>query len=124
MKFRFSALCLLITAMVFTFGCAKKADPNKPIDQIKAEVEKMSVNDLQATAQAYAKEIKATQVEVDKVKEKFKGMSPMDLFGEKGKGIREQATKLASEVSELTKRYTIYADKLRAKGGDLSKIKI
>ncbi len=115
-------MCLAIA--VIGTGCGKKADPNKPIDQVKAEVEKMSVSDLEATARAYAKEIAAKKGKVDEIQAKLKGLSPMEVLGEKGSKIRDEAAQVATQVSALTERYEVYASKFQQSGGDLSKIKI
>lgn len=111
-------------ALGLAMGCAKKADINKPVDQIQAEVQKMSAGDLEKNARAYAKEIAAKKGDIEKVKEQLKGISVKDLFGEKAKGIKDQVSRLGNELGQLSERYDIYAKKFAESGGDLSKIKI
>ncbi|MBN1688296.1 MAG: hypothetical protein JW893_04275 [Candidatus Omnitrophica bacterium] len=123
MKMRW--LLLVLPIAIFTIsGCAKKADSKKPVDQIRQEAEKMSLDELQSTAQAYAKEIGNQKAAADKIRAKLKDLSPKDLLGEQGKAIKEDVSKVTSEISELTKRYQVYASKFREMGGDASKIKI
>ncbi|MDP3920522.1 MAG: hypothetical protein Q8R76_06935 [Candidatus Omnitrophota bacterium] len=117
-------LWLLPVVMMVVTGCGKQADPNKPIDQIKQEVEGMSVSQLQSQAQAYAKEIQKKGSDMSQVQEKLKSLSPKDLLGEKAKGIKDEVSKIGSEVKALTQRYNIYADQFKQAGGDISKIQI
>lgn len=113
-----------VLAIAFVSGCAKKADTNKPVEQIKAEVEKMSVSDLESNAKAYANEIIAKKSEIEKVADKVKSLSPTELFGDKAKSLKDQMSQIGNDVSALTERYQIYAQKFQQAGGDVSKIKI
>lgn len=117
---KLSLWVLALVVVVAAVGCGKKADPNKPIDQVQAEASKMNAGDLEAMAKAYAKEIESNKGEIEKVKEELKGLAPKDLLGDKGKSIKNDLSEITGEVSELTKRYKIYVDELKAKGGDIS----
>ncbi len=46
-------------------GCGQKADESKPIDQVKAEAEKMDTDGLRTMAMAYQKAITAKNGEVE-----------------------------------------------------------
>ena len=105
-------------------GCGKKADPKKPIDQVKTEAEKMSAKDLEATAKAYVQEIAAKKTEVREVTSQVKSLSPSELFGDKAKNLKDEISRIVSDVSALTERYEIYARKYQELGGDLSNIKV
>jgi len=124
MKKAWILMSVLPLAMVLVAGCGSKADSSKPIEEVKAEAEKMSVGDLESTAKAYVKEIKSQTEELGKVKDKLKDLSPKDLLSEKAKTIKDEISGVSKEISELTKRYNIYVDKLKAQGGDLSKVQI
>lgn len=124
MNKRILMIAFLSVAVLTAFGCGKKADPNKPLDQVQAEADKMSAADLEATAQAYAKAIAEKKVEADKIQAEIGQLKVQELFSDKAKGIKDRAAKLGEEVSALTARYQIYASQFQAKGGDLSKIQI
>lgn len=117
-------LFFFTVAAMFLAGCGKKADTTKPVEQIKSEVQNMTVNDLEANAKAYAREIAAKRVVVEKIAQEIKAFSVKDLMGEKANVIKEKISKIDAEVSALTERYQVYFDKYREKGGDISRIQI
>lgn len=105
-------------------GCAKKADTRKPVEQIKTEVQTMSVNDLEAFAKAYAGEIASKKTDVEKIGDQIKALTVSDLMGDKAKNIKDKLSSISGEVDALKVRYQVYADKFREKGGDIAKIQI
>lgn len=119
-----SVLAVLLTLVLCAYGCGKKTDLNKPIEQVKAEAQTMSAAELEKTAQAYVREINRKKAELGKVTEELKKLSPKDLLSEKSKSIKERASRIGSEAGELTGRYDVYARKFAEKGGDLSRIKL
>jgi hypothetical protein len=94
----------LLMVVFVAAGCSKKADPNKPIDQIQQEVQSMNVQDLEKTARAYADEIMKRTQDIDKVKEELKGFSPQDLLGEKAKTIKADLGRI-SRPSVFLRRF-------------------
>ena len=117
-------LWILPLAALLVVGCGKKADPNKPIEEIKKEVETMSVADLQSTAEAYAKEISGKTGEMKKVQARIKDLQPKDLLGEKAKQIKDEVSEIGGQIKALTQRYDIYVKKFKAAGGDITNIKV
>lgn len=115
------ALAILVLGLN---ACAKKADENKSIDQIKTEVQAMSINDLQANAEAYAKAIAAQKGEVEKITAKLKDLSPAEIFSEKAKSIKSELSALQGKFDALSDRYSIYAEKYKEMGGDIAKISV
>ena len=126
MKLKSQGMAVLVLSVLSLalYGCAKKADTNKSVEQIKSEVQHMTSADIEAYAQAYVKEITAKKGEVDKVADQLKSISPMELLGEKAKSIKSQISNIESDVSKLTERYQVYAQKYQELGGDASKISI
>lgn len=117
-------LFAILALVIALTGCAKKADTRKPVEQIKTEVQTMSVNDLEAFAKAYAGEIASKKTEVGKIGDQIKALTVNDLMGDKAKTIKDNLSAISGEVEALTVRYQVYADKFREKGGDVSKIQI
>lgn len=124
MKIALRVLVCFCLAAFLAAGCAKKADITKSIDQIKTEVEKMSVKDLQGYAEAYAKQIANQKADAEKLLTKMRSMAPKDLLGDKAKSLRNDVSKVQSKLSALAARYDIYAKKFKEKGGDIAKLKL
>lgn len=124
MKRIFASLMVVMMVGLLVVGCGKKADPNKPIEQIQSEVEKMSTGDLQSYAKAYVNAIDKKKAELMKVGEKLKAVPLKDLFSQAANDLRKQSGLVSKEISELTQRYGVYAKKYAEKGGDLAKIKL
>lgn len=118
-------LLALVCAFTMSFaGCSKKADENKPLDQVKAEAEKMSVADLRSTAMAYKDAIAAKVEEVQKEGLKLKDVPLTEMLGDKAKTIKAKVDELQKSVSALTERYKTYLDELKKKGGDLTGLQL
>lgn len=112
-------LCVLALA-----GCGKKADENKPIAEVKAEAEEMSVKDLRAMATAYKNAITDKKAEVEKLAAKYADIPLAEKLGDKAKNMSSSIDSLNKSVSALTERYKIYYNKLKEKGGDVSGLEI
>jgi hypothetical protein len=102
-------------------ACGKKADENKPMSEVKAEAERMSVEELRAMAMKYKEAISAKKAETERVIGKQISDIPV------AKKLGGEATELSTEMDNLSKslsalkeRFQVYYDKLKEKGGDLS----
>lgn len=112
--------CLLVTVFFSLCGCGKKADENKPIIEVKAEAEKMSVEKLKSTAMAYKEAITAKKEEVTKLTAKLKEIPIAKMVGDEAKGLKADIDEISKSVSALKLRFDVYYDKLKEKGGDVS----
>lgn len=115
---------VLIFGVFVAAGCAGKADPKKPIQQIKKEVEMMSVKELQSAAEAYAQKLRNQHAEVVKITERMKTISVEEIFSKKTKPIKDRFLSIQVESSALFQRYQIYINKLQEKGVDTSQIRV
>lgn len=117
-------LAIFLLGVFVLQGCGKKADANKPVDQIQKEVQSMSKADLEKEAKAYVDAIMAKKADAEKVAEKIKSLSPTEMFSDKAKSIKTELSEVQSQLSALTERYQIYARKYQEVGGDMSAIKL
>lgn len=124
MKMNFRMLLMGLAVVAFVYGCGKKADTNKPVEQIKQEVQAMSLSDLESNAKAYAKEVEAKKPELEKIAAEMKTLSPTEIFSDKAKEIKSRLSSVQGEISALMERYQVYAQKYQETGGDVSKIKV
>ncbi len=129
---------VLVIGVVGMAGCKKKsegvggagevksvaggavADENKPIEQVKAEADKMDVKQLRETALAY----KAAGVAKDS---EFKKITDEIMKAMSGQSSSQKVTELNAKLAEigkstdaLSERFQVYVTKLKEKGGDVS----
>jgi formiminotetrahydrofolate cyclodeaminase len=131
--------CLIAVSGLAIVGCAKKgekapparttapaasvtvtADAEKPLADVQAQAQTMSVADLRSTAVQYQQAISAKQVDLQKVLAQVKEIPITEALGEKAKTLKTEAQKIESSVKALTERFQVYYNKLKEKGGDLS----
>lgn len=117
-------LPVLLSAMILIPfpGCAKKADPKKPIERVRQEAAAMSLAQLETQASDYADAIRAQKLEIQKIQQKIAKMPMEKVF--KDRSMTRRITEIGREAEALLARYQIYAQTYQAKGGDLSKIQI
>jgi len=116
--------CLLVSFSLVLCGCGKKADENKPIGEVKAEAEKMSVEKLRSMAMTYKDTIMAKKGEVEKFAGTLKDIPLTKMMGDEAKELKADIDALNRSISALRERFGIYYEKLKEKGGDLSGLKI
>lgn len=124
MKFDHFVIAILIITFIVLAGCSKKIDLHKPLDQIKKEVQMMSIVELQNTAADYANAIKAQKAELNKITDEMKSLPIREIFSDKNKAIRRRLNHIQTEATALLERYQIYVKTFQEKGGDLSKVQI
>jgi len=116
--------CLLVLISLALCGCGKKADENKPIGEVKAEAEKMSIEKLRSMAMTYKEAITAKKDEVGKLASKLKDIPLTKMMGDEAKGLKADIDGLNKSVSALKERFEVYYNKLKEKGGNLSGLEI
>jgi len=112
--------CLLAVCLSAVAGCGKKADENKPISEVEAEAEKMSVDKLKSMAMEYKDAISAKKEEIEKVTGELKNIPIAEMLGDEAKELKAEIENLTKTASALNERFQIYYQKLKEKGGDLS----
>jgi hypothetical protein len=131
--------CLIAASGLALVGCAKKvdkappaktttagagvtvtADVEKPITEVQAQAQTMSVADLRSTAVQYQQAISVKQEDLQKVLAQVKEIPITGALGEKAKALKTEALKIESAVKALTDRFQVYYNKLKEKGGDVS----
>lgn len=115
---------LLLLCPLVLLGCSQKTDENESIGEIKAEAEKMDVEQLKSMVMEYKEAIEAKKGEIDKLVAKYQNIPPAELTDAKAKEITEAINKINQSMSELTEKFMIYYNKLREKGGDASDLEI
>ena len=119
-------ICLLLLP-----GCGKdtgsgsqKVDENKPVAEIKAEAEKMDVEQLRSIAMKYKDALTAKQAEVKKLTDSLAKIPLTEKLGEEAQGLTADIDNLMKSVNALTERFSVYYDQIKAKGGELKDLEL
>lgn len=116
------ALCSLVV-----LGCGnggQEADETKPMSEVKTEAEKMDTDQLRKMAMAYKEAIIAKTSEIEKVTAKLKEIPLTEMIGEEAKALKADIANLNESVTALKARFSVYYEKLKSAGGDLSGLQI
>lgn len=117
---KISFCLLLVLCSLVVSGCGAKADENKPLSEVKAEAEQMSVEKLRQMTMAYKDAVLAKRGEVEKFTGKLKDIPIAEMLGSEAKQIKAEIENLNKSMSALKERFEVYYKKLKEKGGDLS----
>lgn len=115
---------LLVLCSLVLLGCGAKADEDKPLSEVKAEVEQMNVEKLRQMALAYEEAILGKRGEVEKLAAELKGIPVAEMLGSEAKELKAEIENLNKSISALKERFGVYYNKLKEKGGDLTGLKI
>ncbi len=109
---------ILMSAFLLA-GCGSSVDQNRPVSEIMAEAQKMSVNDIKQIIAKYQGAIEAKKGEIEKIQSKLKEIPFTQLLGEEAKKLKGEISEVAKSVSALSERMNVYVKELTAKGGSL-----
>ena len=115
--------CLLVVYLLALTGCGKKADETKPLSEVKAEAEKMTVEKLRSMALTYKDAIMAKKSEIQTIADKLKEIPVTKMLGDEAKELKTEIEALNKSVSALNERFQTYYGKLKEKGGNVSGLK-
>ena len=106
--------------MLMLVGCGSKADENKPMSEVKAEAETMSVEKLKATALAYKQAIEAKKPELEKITAKLKEIPLAEALGQEANSLKSDIEELNKSIGALKERFGVYYGKLKELKADVS----
>lgn len=96
------------------------AELEQPVAELKTKVDSLGQPKLMAYASTYKDVLLEKKEQLAGLTDQLKALPMGEMFGEKGKAIKEQLSQYTSQLSGLKERYSIYLDKLKALGVDLS----
>ncbi|MDD3277214.1 MAG: hypothetical protein PHP93_09210, partial [Kiritimatiellales bacterium] len=96
------------------------AELDRPVADIKAKVSSLGQPELMAYANTYKDVLLEKKDQIAGLTSQLKALPMADVFGEKGKALKDQLSQYTSQFSGLKERYSVYLDKLKALGVDLS----
>ena len=116
----------LIFILLADSGCSKKEEDEihvvKPPSyvEMKTEAEQKKPDELRTELMKYKEDIAATKLELEKLTTKLQTVPFEDILEEDAKRLEE----LNRSIITLKKRYDVYLQELREKGGDTSGLEI
>lgn len=96
------------------------AELDRPVADIKAKVSSLGQPELMAYANTYKDVLLEKKDQIAGLTSQLKALPMADVFGEKGKALKDQLSQYTSQLSGLKERYSVYLDKLKTLGVDLS----
>jgi len=120
-------LFAVLAAIVVLPGCGKKGgsvDENKPISEIKAEADKMNVDQLREMATKYLDAIKDNKAQADKVMARLREAGAESAMTDEFAKIKDEITALVKSKKALQQRFGVYYDKLTLLKADVSDLKL
>lgn len=118
MKKRPAVILLFAFLTVIVFGCSGGGvDENKPLSEIKAEAQDMSVKNLQNIIEKYKSAMAEKKKEIDALSEKIKEIPLKEMLGEEAKLLRKESGELKDSLKALKDRMNLYIAELKKQGG-------
>ena len=121
----------LLVCMLLFPGCSKKSgsvpkdvDENKPIAEIKAEAEKLDVEQLRAIAKKYKDALLARQDDIKRMTDSLAKIPLTEKLGKEAQALTADIDSLMKSVNALSERFQVYYDKIKAKGGELKDLEL
>lgn len=111
----------IFVSVILLSGCGAggKVDANRPIDQIVAESQTMTVADLQNVIKSYQDVIASKKLDIEKIASKLKEIPLAQMLGEDAKKLKADISVITTTVNSLTERMNVYLKELKSKGGTL-----
>jgi prophage DNA circulation protein len=96
------------------------ADLNKSVEEIKKKVATFDKSQVVGYANTYKDVLLEKKDQISSLTQKVKSLSMSDMLGEKGKALKAQLSQYTDQFNALKERYSIYLEKAKAFGIDLS----
>lgn len=134
--------CVLVLGIVGLTGCKKKGqeadtegaktepvkeakvqlevDVEKAISDIKAETEKLNIEQLKASAKKYKDAIVAKESELNELMVKMKDAPVTQMLDKEGQALMEEIESLNKTIAALNERFAVCYNELKELGDDVS----
>jgi len=101
-----------------------EVDISKAVSAIKAEVGKLDVEQLTALVKKYKSVIEERKVEVEALSSKIQKLDFTGMSSEEGQSLMVNVDNINKAIAALKERFSIYYDKLKELGGDVSGLEV
>ena len=87
------------TALSLAVGCGGGASEDKPLDQVTAEAEKMSAEQLRSKVQQYIDAVEKRIGDLKSVQDDYAEIKPTELMSQKAKDLQEKVSEINTSVA-------------------------
>ncbi len=108
------------TSLQSTPADALTVDPEKPLPEVQAQAQTLSVENLKAVALKYKQAMADKEGEAQKLLTKIKELPVTQALGQEGQSLKTDLQSLQGSLKALTDRFQVYYNTLKEKGGNLS----
>jgi len=115
MKKGFLAIAAMFLVVAMVAGCGSQVSETKPISEVKAEAQKMDVNQLKSTVAKYQKVVEAKKDDLMAVQAKLKAIPLTEMMGKDAGAIKKEIQSVTTAVRALTVRMQVYTAELNKK---------
>jgi uncharacterized protein involved in copper resistance len=98
---------------------AAEVDLTSPLDKLKEQAAKMSIDALKATAEKYKTQFLSTQSDLTAKTDLLAKIPTMDKLGPEAQALTKDIQTLTTTLSSLKERMMVYVDALKAQGVDI-----
>lgn len=100
-------------------GGSSKLDLTTSIEQLKAQIADLSIEDLEAKAMQYKEALAAKEGEITALMEKFKALPIAEQLGQEAQALQQDIQKLTESASGIKERLQVYLEAIKEKGGEI-----
>lgn len=100
-------------------GGSAELDLTTPIDQLKAKIADLPIEDLEKTAMKYKEALDVKQEEITTLTEKFQAVPIAEKMGEDALALQAEIKKITESAASIIDRLEVYVDAIKKKGGEI-----
>lgn len=115
MRKRYMAQVISCLIVAVVLGCGSKVSQDQPLDQVKADAQQSTVDQLSAKVDAYKAEIAKYETLLSELRAKLAALKPADLLGEEAKKLNADVADVVASVKKLQERLQVYVGELAKK---------
>jgi len=104
---------LVFLSSIILTGCGGGVDEQRPISEVRAEADTMTLGQLESMVTRYERAIRNRESEIANLSERVREIPVAQMMGEEARALKSELDELNTSLRALTERLNIYAAALR-----------